>query len=223
MIRDKIFKESPYDLFDASKYSIDYIPFPEPPLFIRAVELFRPATIIEVGSWKGSSAILMAELCKKNNIPNPEIVCIDTWLGSHEMWERKEDREIDWGFNYKALNLVHGYPSFYYQFLANVVLSNHADCITPLPLSSVSAALFLKHLGVKADLIYIDGGHSYRDVKNDIESYWGLLRHGGCLLGDDYSPQLFPGVVQATEEFADMLGLRLQLFGVRWALVKGQS
>ena len=74
--------------------------------------------IIEVGSWKGGSAINMAGILKKNKI-NAKILCIDTWLGSLEMWKAKGHKEV--GFWYDSLMHDNGYPGLYYQFLYNVI------------------------------------------------------------------------------------------------------
>ena len=41
----------------------------------------KPKLIVEVGTWKGASAIYMAKICRKLEL-NTEIVCIDTWLGT---------------------------------------------------------------------------------------------------------------------------------------------
>ncbi len=36
------------------------------------------------------------------------------------------------------------------------------------------------------DFVYIDGDHAYDGVKQDIESYYPKVKHGGLLIGDDY-------------------------------------
>jgi hypothetical protein len=40
------------------------------------------------------------------------------------------------------------------------------------------------------DILYIDGGHEYGDVEQDIENYTPLLRRGGILVMDDASCHL---------------------------------
>lgn len=50
------------------------------------------------------------------------------------------------------------------------------------------------------DLVFIDGNHSYSYVKQDIEVWLPKVRHGGILSGHDYN-NLFPGVIQAVDEF----------------------
>ncbi|MBM3281254.1 MAG: class I SAM-dependent methyltransferase [Candidatus Harrisonbacteria bacterium] len=49
------------------------------------------------------------------------------------------------------------------------------------------------------DFIYIDGDHSYFQVKKDLENFYSKMKKGGVLAGDDYH---LPEVKQAVDEFA---------------------
>lgn len=49
------------------------------------------------------------------------------------------------------------------------------------------------------DIVYIDGNHSYKNVKEDIELYFPKVRKGGLLIGDDYQKS-YPGVIRAVNE-----------------------
>lgn len=148
-------------------------------IFDDLVEQVRPKVIIEVGTWKGASALRMARACKRLGL-NTKIYCVDTWLGAVEFWtDLSHTPERD-------LMLVNGYPQIYYQFLSNVIHEGFTDMIIPIPNTSATGAKILKHLGVVADLIYIDGSHEYEDVKSDIDKYMTLLNWSGVMFGDDY-------------------------------------
>lgn len=54
------------------------------------------------------------------------------------------------------------------------------------------------------DLVFIDANHTYDDVRADIRAWLPLVKPGGILAGHDYSPDLFPGVVQAVDELLPM-------------------
>ena len=49
------------------------------------------------------------------------------------------------------------------------------------------------------DFIYIDGGHSYEDVKQDILLTLPKLKQGGIIAGHDYNPD-YEGVIRAVNE-----------------------
>lgn len=59
------------------------------------------------------------------------------------------------------------------------------------------------------DFVYIDGNHSYRFVKIDIESYYPKVKSGGVIGGDDYNYSRFPGVTKAVDEFIKKKNLKL--------------
>lgn len=151
-----------------------------PDMFMEVLKELKPTTIIEIGSWIGGSALLMAAAAEDLGL-DVEIVCIDTWLGSVEHL----------GEVTTFHKLENGRPTIYRQFLSNIVHQNRQSVITPFPIDSVNGLLFLQKHGIKADLIYVDGGHDYMSVKNDLYNSAKLLRGGGWILGDDYQhPEL---------------------------------
>ena len=191
---------NPYENFDASKYPLNVTGFwehwPEnenpldfyPPIFEELIAGLRPNVILEVGSYKGKSAIQFANLCKKHNVP-AKVFCVDTWLGSAEHADSDD------------LMKVNGWPTMFYQFLANVVHTGHQDCIVPMPMDSMSNYRVMKANNIKVPLIYIDAGHFYESVYADIKHYWEVLEDGGVMIGDDYEPDKWPDVVQAVKDF----------------------
>ena len=163
------------------------------PAFAELITKLRPKLIVEVGSWKGASAVTMAEALKSGGLDG-KILCIDTWLGALEFWMDQSDPE-----RFLSLKCRHGYPQVYFQFLANVCHSGHQDRIVPFPIDSATAALWLLSQGVSADLIYIDGSHEEEAVYQDLLDYSAVLRPGGILFGDDWE---WSGVRAAVERFA---------------------
>jgi hypothetical protein len=159
-----------------------------------AVEALRPRVVVEVGVWKGVSAMIMARRARELDL-NCAVIAVDTWLGSAEHMTGKNTKI---GFS-----RLHGYPQIYFTFLSNCSHWQVQDRMVPVPLDSVNACEVLKHHGVVADLIHIDAGHDYRSVKIDLETWWPMLREGGLLIGDDYYTEgpHWLGVRQAFDEF----------------------
>ena len=149
-------------------------------IFEKLIDQQKPNVIIEVGTWKGKSAIMMANVVKRLNL-NCKIYCVDTWLGAIEFW--------DWLSHTpeRNLHLKHGYPQVYYQFLSNVVHTNNQDVIIPVPLPSNLGCKLLKRKNIQSQLIYIDASHETDDVYDDMKHYYELLSPGGIMFGDDYS------------------------------------
>jgi hypothetical protein len=158
-------------------------------IFFEIIERVRPNIIVEIGSWHGQSTITMARACKKLNLETI-IYAIDTWLGALEFYTLPS-KERD-------LEKKDGYPQVYYKFWENINRCNVADIIKPLPLPSNLGLKYLKHLDVRADVVYVDGSHEYEDVQRDIELARELSPK--IIFGDDYTNKQFPGVKRAVSE-----------------------
>jgi len=204
---------NPYDGFDFMAIQLDDQGWgSKSSAFGELVDRVRPRLIIEVGTWKGGSAIEMAGHLERLLLADAAILCIDTWLGALEMWGDQEDAN-----RYGSLNLKHGYPQLYYQFLANVCHHGMQARIIPLPLPSITAAQWLSLRGVRADLIYVDGSHEEEDVYADLADYWDLLASGGIIFGDDYC---WTGVKMAVDRFTSQNRLKLEHLADKWLLTK---
>ena len=216
---DKLFEslnKSAFDNLNVSGKKVDLQGWMDDRL-IGIVEMYllkkKDPLIIEVGTWKGRSAIAMAKILQKHNI-NGKIITVDTWLGAPEFTTGI------FGFEGRELNKINGYPSVFYTFTSNVKLLNLTKYFAPLPLSSIQAADVLAHFKANADVIYIDAAHEYLPVKMDIAAYWPLLNKNGLLVGDDYNPRNWPGVVRAVDEFVRENNLKLNTSGVVWYVYK---
>lgn len=69
---------------------------------------------------------------------------------------------------------------------------------------------FLTHYGGGQDwdMVFIDGDHSYDQVKKDIDNYSPLIRQGGILSGHDIT--VFEGVDKAVYEYQKTSGKELK-------------
>jgi hypothetical protein len=193
-LQELFFGGSPYDDFPSDGFAADLQGWgSDHPILRQLVERLRPETIIEVGTWKGRSAINMARYAKETGL-STEILCVDTWLGSPETWIDRDDPNF-----YPSLNIKNGTPLLYYTFLKNVIESGFEDVITPLRVPSETAFYILKNYNITAELIYIDAGHEYLSVRRDIDLYFNLLSQDGVMAGDDYG--VWEGVTRAVDEF----------------------
>jgi hypothetical protein len=79
-------RQNPYDGFDGSglpAFTAGEFQGHDGSLMAVLVHVTRPRLIIEVGSWKGGSAIQMGSVVRKRGWGcKTKIVCVDTWLGT---------------------------------------------------------------------------------------------------------------------------------------------
>ncbi len=211
-VMDRLFDRSPYAGFDPSPWPDDIQGWrSEHPVLLNAIDRLRPARVLEIGSWKGRSALYMARHLRDLGLAC-EIVCVDTWLGSAEHWLR---RQRGW---YESLRIAHGVPRLYYTFLANVVRAGLQDWITPFPTTSQTATKVLAELGVRFDLCYVDAAHEYDPVSQDLAACWELLDDPGILIGDDYD---WAEVRRAVDDFAARRGLSVSDDREKFVVMKG--
>ena len=180
------------------------------PIFENLIGETRPSTIVEVGTWKGLSAINMARITQDIGLET-KIYCIDTWLGGFQLWDDcKESKETD-------LLQKNGYPQIYYQFLSNVVHCNLQDIIVPFPNTSSIGYIYLSSNQIRPQLIYIDGSHDEDDVYLDLKYYYDLLKEGGIIFGDDYD---WEGVKNAVINFCSDKNIEKEIIEDHFWIIK---
>ena len=53
----------------------------------------------------------------------------------------------------------------------------------------------------KVDYVFLDGGHDYKTVKNDLDCCTEVIKNNGTILCDDYNLSYAPGVKKAIDEY----------------------
>lgn len=128
-------------------------------------------SVIELGSWKGKSThALLSSGC-------PHVYAIDTWKGSE--FEPEAHAEAATG-------------SVFEEFKANV---GHFPNLTIIQNDINEAVKATTDRAV--DMVFIDAGHTYEEVKNDIRKWKSKAKI--LLCGHDYVSG-WPGVIQAVDE-----------------------
>lgn len=62
-------------------------------------------------------------------------------------------------------------------------------------------SLVLKQMGIRRiHFAFLDSGHDYRTLKEEIDYVVGRQKPGDVIVCDDYAPSKYPGVVQAVDE-----------------------
>jgi predicted O-methyltransferase YrrM len=119
-----------------------------------------PRIMVEVGSYEGSSAwwIMQNLLLSEES----KLYCIDIWAAEE------------------------GAPDRYQTFLRNIdELPNRKQIEVIRDWSQNALRQLLVH-GVRADLLYIDGGHDAPTVLRDLVTGFDLVKPGGIVICDDY-------------------------------------
>ena len=68
---------------------------------------------------------------------------------------------------------------------------------------------------------FLDGGHAYETVKNDLNYSRAVLENNGTILCDDYNLSYAPGVKRAIDEFVSINKFSIEiLFNHRFAKIE---
>lgn len=138
----------------------------------------KAISILEIGSWCGRSARAFAD-----NTAGI-VTCVDTFAdNAYGDAPAEMTAKPNWLFDAFSINLC--------DHIAN-------SKVIPIRLPSAQAPLVL--FEQRFDLIFIDGGHHYEDVKADILNWRPFLTPDGIICGHDYAIY-HPGVIQAVDEF----------------------
>ena len=63
----------------------------------------------------------------------------------------------------------------------------------------------------KIDYVFLDGGHEYNTVKNDLDNCIEVIKKGGTVLCDDYNLGSAPGVKRAIDDFVKKNQLNVEI------------
>ena len=135
-------------------------------------------SIAEVGTWRGETAELLRAL-----FPKAHLYLIDSWNPSPEYIERGVPCSLHVG----------DYEACFKEVSEFFEKDPRVSIIRKTSLEGV------KDVPDGVDLVFIDADHSYKHVKQDIETWRKKVRKGGLLSGHDFSTK-FPGVMQAVKE-----------------------
>ena len=186
-------------------------------LFLNEVKFSKPKKFLEIGIFQGVTARNICELLYKIHNNNFKYIGVDKFD-----LDEKTNNEIIPNNNFK-----NPLKQFYYQY---IVKEN------PYSLKSVKNLLkkFDKNINIikgdskvvlpKIDLsdvnyVFLDGGHSYDTVINDLINCKIVVENNGVILCDDYDLSYAPGVKKAIEEFVDREKYNIRILFNRFAKI----
>lgn len=127
---------------------------------------------VEIGAWNGVTSRGMGLVAKLLNT-GKKIYSIDNYMGHPNLTPTPEEAQLNFIINTYSV-------AEYCEF----IIENSEDVV------------FNKSIG----FLFIDGGHSYEQVKKDIEKWIPKVVKDGTIIFHDYSSIFRPQVVRAVEE-----------------------
>jgi len=167
--------------------------------FLSLIKEKKPKTFLEIGVFHGVTARNVCELLYKINGKEFNYIGLDLFEESIE----NKDEIIP------SINFSNPLKYFYFKYIKRqnpYSIDAVQDLLKKFKenvhLIKGNSNKVLKKIDMrKIDYVFLDGGHDYETVKNDLESCIEVINSNGTILCDDYNLSYAPGVKQAIDEY----------------------
>ena len=186
--------------------------------FLNEIASKKPKNFLEIGVFHGVTARNVCELLQSIHGNDFKYVGLDLFTESNE-----SNNEIipNTKFNnpFKKIYFKYILREDPYSLLAvTSLLKKFRDNIHLIKGNSNN---ILKKMDMsKIDYVFLDGGHAYETVKNDLNYSKPVLDNNGTILCDDYNLSYAPGVKQAIYEFIEKNDVKSEILFDRFVKIE---
>ena len=191
-------------------------------IFLERLLKYNPKNVLEIGVFCGVTARNICDFLYKKNKNNFSYVGVDLFGGVKS--DKKDEIEPTFLKNQKFSNPL---KNVYYNYILRENL-NSVESVSKLlkeykdniRLIAGDTNTVLKEINLQnIDFIFLDGGHSYPTVFNDLEILYASIKDKKkVILCDDYGKESYiPEVEKAINDFTKQNNLKLNLIENRFA------
>ena len=167
--------------------------------FLQEILKKKPKNFLEIGVFHGVTARNVCELL--NFVHKGEF----NYIGI-DLFDEKKDNEI-----IPNINFTNPFKKIYFKYILREnpytkesvenLLAKFKSKIKLIKgdTNEILGTIDLKNI----DYVFLDGGHNYETVKNDLNFCKKILSNNGTVLCDDYNLSYAPGVKKAVDEFVN--------------------
>ena len=167
--------------------------------FLDEIASNKPKVFLEVGVFHGVTARNICELL--NNIHGGDFKYIGLDL-FQENDENKDELVPNTKFKNPLKNIYFNYIKRQNPYSIEAVEDLLKKFKNNISLIKGNSNIILKKIDMsKIDYVFLDGGHDYPTVINDLENCSEVIKNNGIILCDDYDLSYAPGVKRAIDEF----------------------
>ena len=168
--------------------------------FLKEVLKKKPKCFLEIGVFHGVTARNVCELLFEINGNDFKYIGLDLF---EESDENKDEVIPNTNFSSNPVK------QFYYKYIKRqnpysleAVMELLSKFKNNVHLIKGNSNKILKKIDMsKIDYVFLDGGHEYNTVMNDLNCCQEVIINNGTILCDDYDLQKAPGVQKAIDEF----------------------
>jgi len=189
--------------------------------FLREIEKKKPKFFLEVGVFHGVTARNVCELLYQIHGEDFQYVGLD-------LFKKNDENKSEIIPNTKFSNPLKQIYFKYFKKQDPYSLEAVKDLLKKFEknvnLIIGNSNKVLKELDIsKIDYVFLDGGHDYETVKNDLNNCIEVINKNGTILCDDYNLSYAPGVKKAINEFVKTNSFKCEiLLNSRFAKIEKQ-
>ena len=167
--------------------------------FLEEIKRKKPKFFLEVGVFHGVTARNVCELLFEIHNKDFKYIGLDLFEKNNE---NKSEIIPNTHFSNPLKQFYFKYIKRQDPYTIEAVEDLLSDFKNNIHLIKGNSNTVLKKIDMAMiNYVFLDGGHDYDTVKNDLESCSDVVDHGGTILCDDYNLSYAPGVKKAIDEY----------------------
>jgi len=187
--------------------------------FLDQIKIKKPKSFLEVGVFHGVTARNICELLYQIHKNDFKYIGLD-------LFEENNDTKSEIIPN---TNFSNPFKKLYFKYIKKqnpYSIEAVEDLLKKfkknIHLIKGNSNLILKKIDMaKIDYVFLDGGHDYETIKNDLNNCIEVINNKGTILCDDYNLSYAPGVKKAIDEFVKKNHLKCDLiYNSRFARIE---
>ena len=179
------------------------------------IRLQKPKNFLEIGVFHGVTSRNVCELLYSLNGNDFKFTGIDLFVNDETSLKDEYIPKI------KFLNPL---KTIYYKYIIRLDPYSYKSVLKLLKkfekninIIKGNSNKILQEISSKFDYVFLDGGHKYETVKNDLENLTQVINSGGIILCDDYNLSYAPGVKRAIDDYVLEKSFNLKILNLRFA------
>ena len=171
-------------------------------LFLNEIAKKKPKIFLEVGVFHGVTARNVCELLYNIHGKEFKYIGLDLFEESHE---NKDEIIPNTKFSNPLKTIFFKYIKRQNPYSLEAVKDLLNKFKDNVHLIKGNSNKILNKIDMKKiDYVFLDGGHEYKTVKNDLECCKEVILNNGTILCDDYDLSYAPGVKKAIDEYIEI-------------------
>ena len=187
-------------------------------VLLKHIEKVKPKNFLEIGVFHGVTSRNVCEVLHLLHGNDFKFTGIDLFLNDN-------DRKILKDEYLPKTTFSNPLKTIYYRFIiksdpynlesVNKLLNKFKKNVNIIRGNSNEVLKKINLNGI--DYVFLDGGHKYETVRNDLENLIQIVNNKGTILCDDYDLSYAPGVRKAIDEYVVSKNYNLKILNSRFA------